>query len=78
MRENRTYGSEGGGAGNSTGSPYPYRIPNAAKRNLGWRIDHICATRSLAAQCQRVWIDLAPRLKPKPSDHTFIIAEFER
>ena len=24
MRENRTYGSEGGGAGNSTGSPYPY------------------------------------------------------
>ncbi len=25
MRENRTYGSEGGGTGNSTGSPYPYR-----------------------------------------------------
>lgn len=24
MRENRPYGSEGGGAGNSTGSPYPY------------------------------------------------------
>ena len=24
MRENRTYGSEGGGAGNSTGSSYPY------------------------------------------------------
>ena len=25
MRENRTYGLEGGGAGNATGSPYPYR-----------------------------------------------------
>jgi len=25
MREIRTSGSEGGGAGNSTGSPYPYR-----------------------------------------------------
>jgi len=24
MREIRTYGSEGGGAGNSTGSSYPY------------------------------------------------------
>jgi hypothetical protein len=24
MREIRTSGSEGGGAGNSTGSPYPY------------------------------------------------------
>ena len=24
MRENRTYGSEGGGAGNSTGPSYPY------------------------------------------------------
>ena len=56
---------------------FDYRIPNAAKRKLGWRIDHICATRALAAQSKRVWIDLAPRLKPKPSDHTFIIAEFE-
>jgi len=25
MREIRTSGSEGGGAGNSTGSPYPYK-----------------------------------------------------
>jgi hypothetical protein len=25
MREIRQSGSEGGGAGNSTGSPYPYR-----------------------------------------------------
>ena len=25
MRENRTYGSEGGETGNSTGLPYPYQ-----------------------------------------------------
>jgi len=29
MREIRTSGSEGGGAGNSTGSPYPYVRPRA-------------------------------------------------
>ena len=28
---------------------FDYRIPNAVKRKLGWRIDHICATLSLAA-----------------------------
>lgn len=26
MRENRTYGSEGGGTGNSTGPSYPYLV----------------------------------------------------
>jgi len=30
MRENRTYGSEGGGAGNSTGSSYPYPITRSS------------------------------------------------
>ncbi len=28
MRENRMSGSEGGGAGNSTGPPYPYLRPS--------------------------------------------------
>ena len=27
MRENRTYGSEGGGTGVTTGPPYPYLTP---------------------------------------------------
>ena len=31
MRENRTYGSEGGGAGNSTGSSYPYPRADAGR-----------------------------------------------
>jgi exodeoxyribonuclease-3 len=56
---------------------WDYRIPNAVKRGLGWRIDHICATRPLAERSTGAWIDMAPRLLPRPSDHTFIVAEFE-
>lgn len=56
---------------------WDYRVPNAVKRGLGWRIDHICATRGLAARCTAAWIDLQPRLAPRPSDHTVIAAEFD-
>ena len=55
---------------------WDYRIPNAVKRNLGWRIDHICATRCLAEVSETAWIDVEPRLLQKPSDHTFIVAKF--
>jgi len=57
---------------------WDYRIPKAVKRGLGWRIDHIWATRSMADRSTAAWIDAAPRLLPKPSDHTFIGAEFEQ
>jgi exodeoxyribonuclease-3 len=56
---------------------WDYRIPNAVKRGLGWRIDHICATQTLADRSTDAWIDVAPRLLPRPSDHTFIVAEFD-
>ncbi len=56
---------------------WDYRIPNAFKRGLGWRIDHICATQNLIKTSKDAWIDTAPRLLPKPSDHTFILAEFD-
>jgi exodeoxyribonuclease-3 len=56
---------------------WDYRLPKAVQRGLGWRIDHICATRPLADRSTGAWIDLAPRLLPKPSDHTFIVAEFQ-
>jgi exodeoxyribonuclease-3 len=56
---------------------WDYRIPNAFKRRVGWRIDYLLATPPLAEKCRRVWIDTAPRLQPKPSDHTFLVAEFE-
>ncbi len=55
---------------------FDYRIPNAVKRGLGWRLDHILATRSLAERSTACSIDLEPRLKPKPSDHTPVVASF--
>lgn len=56
---------------------YDYRIRNAIQRNIGWRVDHIWATAPLADRSQNAWIDMAPRLREKPSDHTIIAAEFE-
>jgi len=55
---------------------WDYRIPSAVKRGLGWRIDHICATRNLAEKSVSAWIDKTPRLAERPSDHTPIVAEF--
>ncbi len=56
---------------------WDYRIPNAVKRGLGWRIDHILATRPVAEKSIKSWIDMEPRLLSKPSDHTFLVAEFQ-
>jgi exodeoxyribonuclease-3 len=56
---------------------WDYRLPNSFKRNLGWRLDHIMATLSLAKKCTACYIDTEPRAALKPSDHTPIIAEFD-
>lgn len=56
---------------------WDYRIKDAIARKRGWRIDHIWATRPLADKSTNAWIDIAPRLLQKPSDHTLIIAEFD-
>jgi exodeoxyribonuclease-3 len=56
---------------------WDYRIVNSVKRNIGWRLDHILATKPLAAKSTAAWIDREPRLLPKPSDHTFLVAEFD-
>ncbi|MBW2064520.1 MAG: exodeoxyribonuclease III [Deltaproteobacteria bacterium] len=55
---------------------WDYRIPNAVKRNMGWRLDYIFVTEPLAKRSTRAWVDLEPRLKERPSDHTFLVAEF--
>jgi exodeoxyribonuclease-3 len=55
---------------------WDYRIPNAFKRKMGWRIDYILATRPLAEKSRKAWIDTQPRMSEKPSDHTFLVAEF--
>jgi exodeoxyribonuclease-3 len=56
---------------------WDYRIPNGIKRKMGWRIDYILASRSLAAKSIDARIDIQARLAEKPSDHTFLIAEFD-
>jgi exodeoxyribonuclease-3 len=55
---------------------WDYRIPNALKRKMGWRIDYILATPPLAEKSKKIWIDTASRARQKPSDHTFLVAEF--
>jgi exodeoxyribonuclease-3 len=56
---------------------WDYRLPNSFKRNLGWRLDHIMATKPAAAKCTACYIDKEPRAAERPSDHTPIIAEFK-
>ena len=56
---------------------WDYRPINAVKRNLGWRLDHIMATKPLAEKCTACYIDKTPRLLPRPSDHTPIVAELD-
>jgi len=57
---------------------WDYRVRNSFKRNLGWRLDHIMATEPLAKKSTTCYIDKEPRLAERPSDHTPIIAEFNR
>ena len=55
---------------------FDYRVRNAIDRGVGWRIDHIWGTEAMAEKCTKSWIDLEPRRGEKPSDHTFLVAEF--
>jgi len=56
---------------------WDYRGRDAVERKLGWRVDHIWATRPLALKSTRAWIDVEARRAKRPSDHTFLLAEFE-
>lgn len=55
---------------------WEFVIPKAFERNLGWRIDHIYASPALAGRCTGCWIDREPRGGERPSDHTFVAADF--
>ena len=55
---------------------WDYRVPNALKRNMGWRIDYVLATPPLAEKSQNAWVDIQARALEKPSDHTFLVTEF--
>jgi exodeoxyribonuclease-3 len=54
---------------------WDYRM-GAFRRNLGLRIDHILASRSMAARCRSCLIDRVPRKNERPSDHAPVMAEF--
>jgi exodeoxyribonuclease-3 len=56
---------------------FDYRQKDALARNLGWRVDHIMATKPLAAKSVGAAIDLGPRRADKPSDHTVVSARFD-
>ncbi len=56
---------------------FDYRVKDAVQRNIGWRIDYILATAPLAEKSVDCLIDVEPRLKEKPSDHTFMMADFD-
>lgn len=56
---------------------YDYRARNPIERGVGWRVDHIWATAPLAEKSTRAWIDLEARRAERPSDHTFLVAEFD-
>ncbi len=57
---------------------FDYRVRGAVARKIGWRIDTITVTEPLARVATDAWIDLEPRKSKrfKPSDHTFLVAEF--
>ncbi len=56
---------------------FDYRVKNAIKKGLGWRVDAILATPPLAEKCVDCYVDMKPRLAEKPSDHTILVAEFD-
>jgi exodeoxyribonuclease-3 len=56
---------------------YDYRAKNPIERGVGWRVDHIWATEPLAEKSLDALIDLDARRAERPSDHTFLVAEFD-
>lgn len=55
---------------------FDYRVKNSLDRNLGWRIDHLLASPSLAQKMVSCQVDHQPRRAEKPSDHCPIFADF--
>jgi exodeoxyribonuclease-3 len=55
---------------------YDYRARDPIERGVGWRVDHIWATQPLAERSTASWIDVEARRAERPSDHTFLVAEF--
>ena len=56
---------------------WDYRYRRSVEANRGWRIDHILASPPMAERSRAVEVDVEPRRRPKPSDHTFVTAIFD-
>lgn len=56
---------------------WDYRLPKSFDRDLGWRIDLILGTDPMAGRSRSCQVDREPRGEAKPSDHTYLTAEFE-
>ena len=56
---------------------WDYYFASTLEKNLGWRLDHIMATKPLANKSTACYIDKEPRMQQSPSDHTFVVAEFD-
>ncbi len=57
---------------------FDYRVKGALERNIGWRIDHILTTAGLGATSTDCFVDREPRGWERPSDHTPVVAVFDR
>lgn len=55
---------------------YDYRTKNGVAEGKGWRVDHVMATRPLAARSTGARIDVGPRRGERPSDHAPLLVEF--
>lgn len=56
---------------------WDYRAAGGFERNLGWRIDHIWATHSLAQFAKDSYVLRQYRGYEKPSDHAPLVATFD-
>jgi len=56
---------------------WDYRLPQSFTRDLGWRLDHIRATRPVADASIDCEVDADLRGQSNPSDHTPVWAEIE-
>ena len=55
---------------------WDYRQRGSLERNRGWRIDHILASRGMAERSAGCAVDVESRRARRPSDHTFVYADF--
>lgn len=56
---------------------WDYRVRNSLPRNIGWRIDHILGTESVAKASKDVIVHRNLRAMERPSDHTAVTGIFD-